>query len=113
MPSFSSNLTVPSGDTSNGPSISSSVYVKRVISLVFWKSSGEFLVMPSDFTVNEVGSRQNFFALYFPDLKENESDPPSIVGHWLAVPVPFTSKYVLLWISSKVSRFGAPSALAP
>nr|AFK37254.1 unknown [Medicago truncatula] len=66
------------------------------MSLVFWNASGVFLVTPSALTVNEVGSRQNFLALYFPGLKENESTPPSMVGHWFAVPVPLTSKYVLL-----------------
>ena len=83
------------------------------MSLVFWNSGGEFLFTPSALTVKEVGSRQNFLAWYLPDLKANESTPPSMVGHWFAVPVPFTSRYVLLWISSNVSLFGTPSAPAP
>lgn len=80
---------------------------------MFWNSGGEFLLTPSALTVKEVGSRQSFLALYLPGLKAKLSTPPSMVGHWLAVPVPFTSRYVLLWISSNVSRFGGPSALAP
>lgn len=70
------------------------------MSLVFWNSGGEFLLTPSALTVKEVGSKQNFFMLYLPGLKEKDSTPPSMLGHWFAVPVPFTSMYVLLWISS-------------
>ena len=70
------------------------------MSLVFWKSGGAFLLTLSALTVKEVGSKQNFLPAYFPGLKEKVSEPPSMVGHWLAVPVPFTSMYVLLCISS-------------
>lgn len=70
------------------------------MSFVFWNSGGAFLLTPSALTVNDVGSKQNFLALYLPGLKGKESTPPSMVGHWLAVPLPLTSMYVLLWISS-------------
>uniref|UniRef100_A0A3Q7H7Z5 Uncharacterized protein n=1 Tax=Solanum lycopersicum TaxID=4081 RepID=A0A3Q7H7Z5_SOLLC len=38
---------------------------------------------------------KNFLALYLPSLKAKLSTPPSMVGQWLAVPVPFTSMHKL------------------
>jgi hypothetical protein len=77
--------------TSRGPSISSSVYVNLVISFVFWKSSFLSLNCDSALTVKEVGSKHNFFSVYFPAFTLNPSSPPAMMGHWFAMPVPLIS----------------------
>ncbi len=63
MPSSSLNSTLPSPPTLKVPLMASSVYVRRVMSLVLTNSSSPPLKGDSSLTVKDVGSRQNFSIL--------------------------------------------------
>ncbi len=84
------------------------MYVRRVMSLVFTNSASPPLNWLSSFTVKEVGSMQNFSSLYVPALMSlGLLEPPSIMGQVLAMPEPFTWRYVRPCSSSNVMALAA------